>query len=188
MIIVLEGLDNCGKTTLSSMIVEYFKRKGIEMETSKEFNTEVGKLIKQLSIENKLDPYLKAYLFAADRQMRMKNYTNEELQQKVLIFDRYYYSAMAYRIAEGLDKDWVKTINNIFPKPSIGFYIDITASESIRRNTPTKFNILYKEEFLNNVRNAYLSFIGEESLIYVDGMQSIECIFEYIVFQIESLL
>lgn len=49
---------------------------------------------------------------------------------------------MIYRMAENIDKNWVKNINRIFREPDMIFYIDITPQESIRRNTDTKFNII----------------------------------------------
>ena len=43
-----------------------------------------------------------------------------------MLFDRYVPSALAYRMAEGVDKNWVTNINSVFPKADIGFFIDIT--------------------------------------------------------------
>lgn len=98
-------------------------------------------------------------------------YTDEDYQNKMILFDRYYHSAIAYRMAEGINKEWVMTLNSVFKKPDIGFYIDITPEESVKRNINTKFNIIAPVEHLSKVRNAYLSFLEEENLIYIDGMQ-----------------
>ena len=68
-----------------------------------------------------LDPILKAYLFATDRYIRMKNITNDDFKEKIMLFDRYVPSALAYRMAEGVDKNWVANINSIFPKADLGF-------------------------------------------------------------------
>lgn len=75
------------------------------------------------------------------------------IHSKIILFDRYYQSALAYRMAENIDKNWVKNINRIFREPDMIFYIDITPQESIRRNTDTKFNIIETEEYLQKVRN-----------------------------------
>ena len=91
--------------------------------------------------EGTLDPILKAYLFATDRYIRMKNIDQEDLKNKIMLFDRYVPSALAYRMAEGVDKNWVTNINSVFPKADIGFFIDITPNESVNRNTNAKFNI-----------------------------------------------
>ncbi|MBS5103802.1 MAG: hypothetical protein KHZ04_03695 [Dorea sp.] len=108
---------------------------------TREFETNIGREIKEMSKAGVLDPVLKTYLFAADRYIRTKIY-EEDYNSKIILFDRYYQSALAYRMAENIDKNWVKNINRIFREPDMIFYIDITPQESIRRNTDTKFNII----------------------------------------------
>lgn len=159
---------------------------GVSAEISKEFETNIGKELKTMSKEGTLDPILKAYLFAADRHIRMKNITNEDLQEKVMLFDRYVPSALAYRMAEGIDKNWINNINSIFPKAEIVFFIDITPEESVKRNTDTKFNIKASPEHLAKVREAYLSIINENNLIYINGMQPIQNIFDEVINNIEE--
>lgn len=123
--------------------------------------------------EGTLDSILKAYLFATDRYIRMKNITQEDLKNKIMLFDRYVPSALAYRMSEGVDKNWVTNINSVFPKADIGFFIDITPNESVNRNTDTKFNIKATPERLGKVRNAYLSILDENNLIYINGKLAI---------------
>lgn len=85
---------------------------------------------------------------------------------------------------------WLKVlitnINSVFPKADIGFFIDITPNESVKRNTDTKFNIKATPEHLNKVRDAYLSILEENNLIYINGMQSIDKIFNEVIQKIEE--
>ena len=74
-------------------------------------------------------------------------------------------------MAENIDKNWVKNINRIFREPDMIFYIDITPQESIRRNTDTKFNIIETEEYLQKVRENYISIAKENHFIMLDGMR-----------------
>lgn len=53
----------------------------------------------------------------------MKNITNDDFKEKIMLFDRYVPSALAYRMAEGVDKNWVANINSIFPKADLGFLL-----------------------------------------------------------------
>lgn len=186
MLVIFEGLDNCGKTTLVQMIEEYYSKLKIDAEVSKEFETNIGKELKKMAIEGTLDPVLKSYLFATDRYIRMKNIMQEDLNNKIILFDRYVPSAIAYRMAEGINKNWIASINSVFPKADIGFFIDITPYESIKRNIDTKFNIKATPEHLDKVRRAYLSILEENNLIYVNGMQPIENIFDEIIEKIEE--
>lgn len=148
MLISFEGLDNCGKTTIVGKLKKYYDGLNILTDFTREFETNIGREIKA----GVLDPVLKTYLFAADRYIRTKIY-EEDYNSKIILFDRYYQSALAYRMAENIDKNWVKNINRIFREPDMIFYIDITPQESIRRNTDTKFNIIETEEYLQKVRN-----------------------------------
>lgn len=186
MLVIFEGLDNCGKTTLVEMIKNYYLNIGVDAEISKEFETNIGRELKQMAKEGTLDPILKAYLFATDRYIRMKSIRLEDLKNKIMLFDRYVPSALAYRMAEGVNKDWVTNINLVFPKADIGFFIDITPNESVKRNTDTKFNIKATPEHLNKVRDAYLSILEENNLIYINGMQSIDKIFNEVIQKIEE--
>lgn len=55
--------------------------------------------------EGKLDPILKAYLFATDRYIRMKEISKQDLENNIIMFDCYVPAALAYRMAEGVDKE-----------------------------------------------------------------------------------
>lgn len=69
MLVILEGLDNTGKTTIAKMLMPYYKIQGKNAILAKELSTPVGEQIKQLSREGKLTPELKSYLFPADRRL-----------------------------------------------------------------------------------------------------------------------
>jgi len=188
MIIVLEGIDNCGKTTITKMLYSYFSEINKNVYISKELTTKVGIIIKEMIKDKGMSPLLKTYLFAADRQIRMEKIIKEVDKFDFIVMDRYVYSAIVYRKAEGLEGDWVKTVNKIFPKADMAFYIDITGKESIKRNTTKKFNIKYTEKFLEEVRNNYLYYCDINELIFVNGMQKIEDVYNIIIHKIVQQL
>lgn len=185
MIVIFEGLDNCGKTTLVSLLYDYYVKKGIAVEMSKEFETNIGIELKNMAKSGNLDSVIKSFLFATDRYIRMKNMNFND--NTIILFDRYVPSAIAYRMAEGIDKEWISALNSIFPKADIGFYIDISGEKSVSRNSDEKFNIKASKEHLNDVRNAYLSILEENNLIYIDGNQPQQIIFEQVVEKINEV-
>lgn len=185
MLVILEGLDNTGKTTIAKMLMQYYKIQGKNAILAKELSTPVGEQIKQLSREGKLTPELKSYLFPADRRLLLDG-LGKIKKDDIVIFDRYVPSAIAYRMADGIDKEWVQGINKNFPRHDLGFYIDITPDESIRRNTDQKFNIRYSYDHLDRVRKAYKSILDEYSLEQIDGTQSINNIFKHIASKVNN--
>lgn len=46
-----------------------------------------------------------------------------DLENKIMLFDCYVPSAITYRMAECVDKNWVININSVFPKADIGFLL-----------------------------------------------------------------
>lgn len=171
MLIVFEGLDNSGKTTICEQLEKELTDRKCIVDYTREFETNIGKEIKRMSEAGELDSYSKAFLFACDRHIRLKKYKGSDFENKIILFDRYFQSAVAYRMAEGIDGEWVKSINSIFPPADLVFYIDITPEESINRMTEGKFNIPYSLEELCRVRNAYSSIISYYNMIIIDGMR-----------------
>lgn len=70
MLISFEGLDNCGKTTIVGKLKKYYDGLNILTDFTREFETNIGREIKEMSKAGVLDPVLKTYLFAADRYIR----------------------------------------------------------------------------------------------------------------------
>ena len=77
MLISFEGLDNCGKTTIVGKLKKYYDGLNILTDFTREFETNIGREIKEMSKVGVLDPVLKTYLFAADRYIRTKIYEEE---------------------------------------------------------------------------------------------------------------
>lgn len=186
MIVIFEGLDNCGKTTIITLLEKYYIENGIKVEISKEFKTPIGELLKELIVAKEADPILKTFLFAADRYYRMKDKIFNE--DTLYLFDRYVPSAVAYRDAEGCNIDWVKEVNSIFPEPDLCFYIDISPEESIFRNSDLKFNIKYDKDFLLNAKKCYDRNLTGNTCVKIDGSKSIDEILDIIINSINNII
>lgn len=63
MLISFEGLDNCGKTTIVGKLKKYYDGLNILTDFTREFETNIGREIKEMSKAGVLDPVLKTYLF-----------------------------------------------------------------------------------------------------------------------------
>lgn len=88
MLIVFEGLDNCGKTTQAQIIYKILKKKRYNVYLSKELTTEIGKVIKKYFKHKGFTPVLKALLFAADREKRLEEIRMRLKRNEIVIMDR----------------------------------------------------------------------------------------------------
>ena len=183
-----EGIDNSGKSTLINDIKKEFS-KTIPVFVTKELTTDIGSIIlKKLKLHT-MDPYEKVLLFAADRQQRYLKEMKEKLKTRCLFLsDRWFFSAIAYRCAEDPSiRDYVIHTNSIFIKPDITFYIDITASESIRRSA-LSHRTCYGEHLLDKAREGYLSLVEKFNFIKIDGMRDYNSVREEVFCSINKII
>lgn len=168
--IALEGIDNCGKTTMASKLVACLVDKGYNVYVSKELTTPIGRYIRNSFPGNahKLSPLMKAFLFAADRLVRYENMAGEKYD--VVIWDRYVFSAIVYRVMEGLDGKWVRHLNSIFPKADLTFYLDVDIGESLSRGRRARKPCLYNRGQLDTCLNLYRKFCAQEHFISLSQM------------------
>lgn len=189
LFIVLEGIDNCGKTTQSELLASSLEKGGHQVVLSREpGGTKDGERIREILLnrDRMLDPVTQTLLFYAAR--------NEYLQQVVLpnvkrgvavISDRFEPSTYAYQVyAQGVNIDLFNFLRqNIvgYCYPDLCIILDISAEESKKRalNTDNQAQQLIYEkqglQFMERLRNGYLSYLDNyrgQDVYAVDGMQS----------------
>jgi dTMP kinase len=180
LFIVIEGIDGSGKGTQSKLLYTWLKKRGSPVILTQEPTYgEIGKIIRNGVLKGELDPTTEALLFAADRKKHTDEISDELEKGKVVVCDRYLDSSMAYQGAHGLDRDWLRSINNFSIKPDILIILDISPDEALKRvNTRgERTDYFEKVEFLKKVRSNYLQ--TEDGLI-IDAGDSIEKVQEEI--------
>ncbi len=186
-LIVFEGIDGSGKTTVSRLFHEYIKSKGIISSWLREpSDSKWGRKIRELANSHDSIP-IKEELsyFINDRKWDIKNNINPALSQgKTVILDRYYFSTACYQGARGLDMGTIIEENLKFaPEPDLLFLIDIDVSTALKRIENSRENeaILFeKENFLKKVRKNYLS-LKYNYLKLIDGRGKIEEILSLVI-------
>ncbi len=128
MFIVLEGIDNSGKSTHAKLLVEWLRKelKKQVVLTAEPSKSRLGYYLRQL-IEDpegwKSDEFL-AYLFAANRYQHLycpDGIISQLKQGKIVVCDRYFYSSLVYQ--DGCLK-LVRELNKHFPLPDLSIYLE----------------------------------------------------------------
>ena len=127
-LIVFEGIEGSGKTTLINHVSKYLKKKKISFikirEPGGNKNSEkIRKLI--LNKKNKFNPLTDLMLYLASRSENIENVIKKNYKKKIILLDRFIDSTIAYQhYGMGINKSVIVNINKILLKkirPNITF-------------------------------------------------------------------
>jgi len=100
-----------------------------------------------------------------------------------VVLDRYFASGLAYGAADGLDREWLRTIHSRLPM-AIHVFIDITVDESFRRRPIREDAYESDRGLLERARNEYLELFSNPKTggkwLIVDGMGTVSEVHERI--------
>ncbi len=170
--ICVEGLDGCGKTTQTKLLVRRLRRKGLDaVYTAEPSLGEIGKFIKKYCLHGKkrVSSIIEALLFAADRFEHVDNDVLPALsEKKIVVSDRYVYSSLAYQGAEGLNLNWIRKINEHAIRPDLAVFIDVEPTAVVKRLKQKK-SVMETLETQRKVRDVYMKFVEKGELAKIDG-------------------
>lgn len=184
--IVLEGLDGAGTTTQTARLVEWLRSCGIRgVATAEPTDGLIGKQLRAwLETQTTLPPSTAALLFAADRDLHLRDETEGILsllaRGQWVVSDRYLFSSLAYQSAEGVALDDLLEFNRLAPDPDLTVFLDIEPERALSRlesrGSPT--SRYENAQALGAVWRAYnelrASGRGLGSLAIVDGRGPVE--------------
>lgn len=173
--ICVEGLDGCGKTTQTKILVNRLKKRSYNaVYTTEPSCGKIGNFIRRYCLhgEKRVSSVVEALLFAADRFEHVENEIIPSLKEgKIVVSDRYVYSSLAYQGATGLDLNWIKNVNEHAPTPDLAIFIDVKPEIVVQRLKPKK-SVMENIETQRRVREVYLNFAENGELVKVDGNRS----------------
>lgn len=151
VLIAIEGVDGCGKSTQVELLVERLEQSGIVTHATsfpRYSDPNFGDLIKRflggdLGKVDDVHPRLVALLFAGDRGAEASNLRQALCEDKLVICDRYFYSNLAYQSAK-LTSDsevddftqWLRKLefgHYAVPAPALSIYLDVHQDERKER-------------------------------------------------------
>lgn len=144
MIVVLEGLDNCGKNTIAKMLSE--KYEDITSVEFPDYSTAFGQFIRKELMAGNLSPISMQLLFSSER-LSKADLVHTLSSKGIMVAVRYSYSAIAYGVARGISKELLYLLEKDMPTPDKKIYLRISAEDSVRRaqnpdSFETNFNLL----------------------------------------------
>ena len=170
--ICVEGLDGCGKTTQTKLLVRRLRKKGYDgVYTAEPSRGKIGKFIKKYCLHGKkrVSSVVEALLFAADRFEHVKNEIIPALNEgKLVVSDRYVYSSLAYQGAAGIDLEWIEKINEHTMRPDLAIFIDVEPEIVVQRLKPKK-SVMENLETQRKVQEVYMKFVEKGELVKIDG-------------------
>ena len=166
LFIAFEGIDGSGLTTQAEKAQQKIEnganpkllQQSLDENESHERTTYLtkeptdgpagGPLRLALDERLELDPESFALLFATDRKDHTEQIIKPMLNDgKIVLADRYYLSSLAYQWSDGVDFEWVKSINSKCITPDLTILLDVKASEAKRRIEKGRLNTqLYENE------------------------------------------
>lgn len=158
MIIVIEGGDQAGKKTQSSLLAKALQKSKIKTKVFSfpDYTTPVGKEIRKfLDGKRKFPPQVIHCLLAANRWERL--YDIKEAQQKnsVIVMNRYVQSNLVYGIANGMDLKWLESLDKGLPEADLVIVLDVSQKESFSRKTKNRDQFEKNKSFSEKISTTY---------------------------------
>lgn len=200
--IALEGPDGSGKSTITKLIDQYMKNKGIDYIVTREpGGTLIGEKIREIIIDNKhtsMGSETEALLFAAARSQHVHEKIKPALDDGKIVFcDRFILSSLAYQgVGRGLGIERVKMINDfglggVYPDLILFFHIDPAITLS-RKTGTLGGDRLEKEgnDYHQKVYNGYMELIKKypTNISIIDATKTVEEVFAQVLGEIEKIL
>lgn len=173
-LIVLEGIDGSGKTTLARRLVEELSALGREVVATKEpMDGPDGRRIRGLTASERaaMSPSEELALFVNDRRVHVRDVVRPALARgATVIQDRSYFSTIAYQGERGIDRAHIlEQHRSIAVRPDILFVVDVPVEVGLariqagRRSGPDGFE---QRASLERIRRIFLDF---EEAVVLDG-------------------
>ena len=184
MIIVIEGGDQAGKLTQSTLLEKALKKRKIKTKVFHfpDYKTPIGKEIrKYLDGKRKFPPQVIHCLLAANRWEKLNEILAAQEKNSVLIMNRYYHSNLVYGIANGMKQKWLENLDTGLPKADLVILLDVTQKESFHRQKTRRDKFEKNEEFLRKISKIYRATAKKKHWKIIDASKSKQEIHEEIL-------
>ena len=188
LLIVFEGIDGTGKTTMARRLAEWLNRNGHPAIRLKEpTDGPFGRRIRALARDGRhtVSPQEELELFIQDRIENCRDNIRPALGKgQCVVLDRYYFSSAAYQGALGLDPETIlKRNEEIAVIPDLVLLMDMPVQAGLERISKIRKSAhdhFEGEKYLENVRAIFLG-IRRPFIRIVDAARGPDLVFKEIL-------
>jgi dTMP kinase len=171
-LIAFEGLDQSGKQTQAERLAAAFREQGdaVELLSFPDYDTAIGSEIgRALRGEHEYAPDAMQLLYIANRYEYRPRVESALESGGVIVCDRYLASSIAYGEAQGLDREWLTSIQRYLPQPTLTLLLDIPPEASLERKKTARDRYERDLALLGRVRGSYLRQATADGWHVIDG-------------------
>ena len=191
MLIAFEGLDQSGKETQAKALRDRLRAGGAKSRVVSfpDYGTTIGEEIaRALQGERDYDAEVMQLLYVANRYERKSDIERWQAAGLVVIFDRYVASSIAYGEAQGLESEWLVSLQRFLPWPDLTILLDITPEIAVQRKMTGRDLYEGDIDLLSSARQSYLRQSEQPDWGKVDGQQAKDVVEEAIFDLVETRL
>src|SRR5438477_11520616 len=188
LLVAFEGPDGSGKTTQRKLFKDWLVGEGYSVATTKWNSSKLIKpIIKARKLMRSMNQEEFCLLHAADFRHRLENEVVPALVDgKMVVADRFLFTALARDAARGLELDWLLHIYSPLYWPDIVFYFSVSPETSGQRIAATRTPKYYEAgQDVTNIEDpfeSYKQFIGR----VIKEYEALSIIFKFITIDAEA--
>jgi dTMP kinase len=178
-IIVMEGIDGCGKTTQARRLVERYRADGVSCLSPREPGaTPLGEQIRSMVLDHRsrIGSLSEMLLYAAARAQMCADVLVPAVERgDVVILDRFWPSTLAYQgYGLGVDVDLIEMITQVTLRalpPITMIWIDVPVAHCAQRRAAEKPDRIEARglEYMETVRRGYQDLCQRGLMSHIDG-------------------
>jgi dTMP kinase len=176
-IVAIEGIDAVGKNTHSLLLSAWLKKRGVKTVNMSfpDYDTRIGEEIKSfLSGRMTYPTELQHLLFAANRWEKSDEIKSYLHAGETIIVNRYTESNLAYGKANGLDIDWLDSLERGLPRADLVIVLDASPrSLSSRRRGSSKDSYERSSTLQSKAQKAYRELARKRGWKLIDASGSV---------------
>jgi dTMP kinase len=158
MIIVLEGGDQAGKKTQTTLLANALKKLKIKTHVFSfpDYSTPIGKEIRGYLVgKTNLPPEVVHCLLSANRWEKFSEIQKAIQKNSVIIMNRYYHSNLVYGLVNKMNPRWLEKLDAGLPKADLVIVLDVSQKEAFRRKKTRRDQFEKGKDFQKKISNAY---------------------------------